>query len=88
MLSWMSFEMVGPNVFSWSEPIQIRYQSGLWMHVDRAAPRPVPVQMRMPRLYSVDVFETPANLSSRVQIFFGGSTTRLLVKSPCTPQIR
>ena len=31
------------------------------MHVERAAPSPVPVQTRIPRLYSVDVFETPAN---------------------------
>lgn len=26
------------------------YQSGLWMHVDSAAPIPVPVQTRMPLL--------------------------------------
>ena len=31
------------------------------MHVDSAAQIPVPVQTRMPRLYSVLVFETPAN---------------------------
>lgn len=31
------------------------------MHVDNAAPRPVPVQTRIPRLYNVDVFDTPAN---------------------------
>lgn len=31
------------------------------MHVDNAAPIPVPVQIRMPRLYSDEVFETPAN---------------------------
>ena len=42
------------------------YQYGDWMHVDRAAPRPVPVQIRMPRLYSVDVFETPANCVQRI----------------------
>ena len=42
--------MVGPNVFSWSDPIQIRNQLGLWMQVERAAPMPVPVQMRIPRL--------------------------------------
>lgn len=29
--------------------------------MERAAPIPVPVHMRMPRLYSVDVLETPAN---------------------------
>lgn len=37
------------------------YQYGDWRHVERAAPIPVPVQIRIPRLYSVDVFETPAN---------------------------
>ena len=31
------------------------------MHVESAAPMPVPVQMRMPRLYRVDVLDTPAN---------------------------
>lgn len=31
------------------------------MQVDRAAPIPVPVHIRMPRLYSVEVFDTPAN---------------------------
>lgn len=31
------------------------------MQVDNAAPMPVPVHIRMPRLYSVEVFETPAN---------------------------
>lgn len=31
------------------------------MHVDNAAPKPVPVQTRIPRLYSVEVFDTPAN---------------------------
>ena len=30
-------------------------------HVERAAPRPVPVQTRMPRLYMYDVLDTPAN---------------------------
>lgn len=34
------------------------------MHVARAAPIPVPVQIRMPRLYSFDVFETPASWST------------------------
>jgi hypothetical protein len=42
--------MVGPKVRSWSDPIQIRNQSGDWMHVESAAPMPVPVQMRIPRL--------------------------------------
>ena len=37
------------------------YQYGDWRHVERAAPIPVPVQIRIPRLYSVDVFDTPAN---------------------------
>ena len=31
------------------------------MQVDNAAPMPVPVHIRTPRLYSVEVFETPAN---------------------------
>lgn len=35
------------------------------MHVERAAPRPVPVQIRIPRLYSVEVLETPANWTER-----------------------
>jgi hypothetical protein len=60
-LSWIRREIVGPNVFSWSDPIQMRYQSGDWRQVDSAAPSPVPVHMRIPRLYNVDVFETPAN---------------------------
>lgn len=29
--------------------------------MESAAPIPVPVQIRIPRLYRVDVFETPAN---------------------------
>ena len=89
--------IVGPNVFSWSEPIHIRNQFGLcqknisverrkreflngsflredgmrtWRHVDSAAPRPVPVQTRIPRLYKYDVFETPANWN-REQIHNG-----------------
>ena len=37
------------------------------MHVDNAAPIPVPVQIRIPRLYKVDVFETPANCGQRRQ---------------------
>jgi hypothetical protein len=52
--------MVGPKVRSWSEPIQMRNQSGLWMHVESAAPMPVPVQMRMPRLYIAEAWPTPA----------------------------
>lgn len=31
------------------------------MQVDNAAPMPVPVHIRTPRLYNVEVFETPAN---------------------------
>lgn len=107
---WMSPLMVGPNVFSWSEPVFARshkvnlcrlntrrsaekcaftyrsrsrtctvgeavcqrynyaapvgrraHQFGDWMHVERAAPMPVPVQIRIPRLYRVEVFEMPAN---------------------------
>lgn len=46
----ISPEIVGPNVFSWSEPIQMRYQSLLCRHVERAAPSPVPVHTRIPRL--------------------------------------
>lgn len=42
-------------------PIHIRYQSGDCRHVERAAPIPVPVQIRIPRLYRVEVLETPAN---------------------------
>jgi hypothetical protein len=78
MLLWMRFEMVGPKVRSWSEPIQIRnlrgagqlgdvesgegerYQLGLWMQVERAAPMPVPVQIRMPRRNMADACPTPA----------------------------
>jgi hypothetical protein len=52
--------MVGPKVFSWSEPIQIRNQFGDWMHVESAAPMPVPVQMRMPRLNIAEAWPTPA----------------------------
>lgn len=33
--------------------------------MERAAPIPVPVHMRMPRLYRVDVLETPANWKYR-----------------------
>ena len=31
------------------------------MQVDSAAPIPVPVQIRIPRLYRVEVLDTPAN---------------------------
>lgn len=37
-----------------------RYQFGLWMHVDNAAPIPVPVQIRIPRLNMADACPTPA----------------------------
>lgn len=50
MLLWMSAEMVGPKVRSWSDPIQMKNQLGLCIHVESAAPMPVPVQMRIPRL--------------------------------------
>lgn len=111
---WMSPLMVGPNVFSWSEPVFARshkvnlcrlmrrsaekafprtdpdqepaqwgeavcqrynyaapvgrraHQFGDWMHVERAAPMPVPVQIRIPRLYRVEVFEMPANCDACV----------------------
>lgn len=43
------------------------HQFGDCMHVDKAAPIPVPVQIRIPRLYNFDVFETPANYSGMKQ---------------------
>lgn len=87
-LTPISVEIVGPNVFSWSEPIQMRYQSGLCRQLESAAPSPVPVQTRIPRLYILVVFETPANLSWRVQRWVGGLSTRDWVKSPWAPQMR
>ena len=36
------------------------YQFGLWMQVDKAAPIPVPVQIRMPRLNMAEACPTPA----------------------------
>ena len=57
------------------------------MHVLSAAPIPVPVHTLIPLLNMADACPTPANLSSRVQTVFGGSSTRPLVKSPWTPQI-
>jgi hypothetical protein len=36
------------------------YQFGLWMQVDSAAPMPVPVQMRIPRLNMAEACPTPA----------------------------
>lgn len=36
------------------------YQFGLWMQVDNAAPIPVPVQIRMPRLNMAEACPTPA----------------------------
>jgi len=38
----------------------MRNQSGDWMHVERAAPIPVPVQIRMPRLNIAEAWPTPA----------------------------
>jgi hypothetical protein len=67
MWRWINPEIVGPKVFSWSLPIQIRNQFGLCMHVESAAPIPVPVHMRTPRLYRVDVLETPANWNGTCQ---------------------
>jgi hypothetical protein len=52
--------MVGPKVFSWSDPIQIRNQFELWIQVDSAAPIPVPVQMRIPLLKIAEACPTPA----------------------------
>jgi len=42
------------------------YQNGDWRHVERAAPIPVPVQKRTPRLYSVEVLDTPANFKHKL----------------------
>ena len=53
------------------------------MHVARAAPIPVPVQIRMPRLYSFDVFETPASWSTMSSCPTGGHfTTDLQLSRP------
>jgi len=41
--------------------VKLTDQSGDCMQVDKAAPIPVPVQIRIPRLYSLDEFETPAS---------------------------
>lgn len=76
ILLWIRPAIVGPKVFSWSEPIQIRnlwrhqnkvqesrplaYQFLLWMQVDSAAPIPVPVQIRIPFLNIADACPTPA----------------------------
>lgn len=160
MCRWMSPLMVGPNVFSWSEPtsegsrhqhtkgnekvisrrylaaqapqgtasetarsvagidspIQIKYldpcegrgrrtrgrgenetfqqnwyrsqecgsekgthQYGDWMHVESAAPMPVPVQIRIPRLYKVEVLDTPANCSY--------ASPQSLSQTPCAAMI-
>lgn len=92
--------MVGPNVFSWSEPIQIRNlenyyycevslegrgtcQFGSWMQVDSAAPMPVPVQMRIPRLNIADACPTPAVSRQLLltPIILGG-LTKLELPSP------
>ena len=60
ILLCISADTVGPNVRSWSDPIQIRNQFGDWMHVESAAPMPVPVQIRMPRVNMADALPTPA----------------------------
>ena len=39
----------------------VSHQLGDWMQVANAAPIPVPVHIRTPRLYSEEVFEIPAN---------------------------
>ena len=57
--------MVGPKVRSWSDPIQMRNQLGDWMQVESAAPIPVPVQMRMPRVNMAEAWPTPAVLDVR-----------------------
>ena len=44
--------------------LEVSHQWGDWRQVDNAAPMPVPVHIRTPRLYSVEVFETPANWKS------------------------
>jgi hypothetical protein len=69
------FVMVGPKVFSWSDPIQMRNQSGDWMQVESAAPMPVPVQMRMPRLNMAEAWPTPAVMV--VSICFSERVTRV-----------
>jgi hypothetical protein len=37
------------------------------MHVDNAAPIPVPVQILIPRRYSFEVLDTPANFTKQIQ---------------------
>lgn len=91
MLSWMRRDIVGPNVLSWSEPIQMRnlirmlddksdvvekksvcnYQLGFWIQVDKAAPIPVPVQIRIPRLNIADAWPTPALRRQFLRVFYG-----------------
>jgi len=72
--------MVGPNVRSWSEPIQMRNQSWLWMQVESAAPMPVPVQMRMPRLNMAEAWPTPASLYQPLQEKGTGQGTLVLTE--------
>ena len=49
------------SVEFWRSTGKSSHQWGDWRQVDKAEPMPVPVHIRTPRLYSVEVFETPAN---------------------------
>ena len=52
------------SVWSWRwrcMNLYVSHQLGDWRQVASAAPMPVPVHIRMPRLYSEEVFEIPAN---------------------------
>ena len=85
ILLWISPVIVGPKVFSWSEPIQIRNQLGLWMQVDNAAPMPVPVQMRIPRLNMAEAWPTPAvtiSAPAGLQVEQSEKHTKLELPSP------
>ena len=53
-----------PNQSAWPRLRASQYEShhsGDWMQAGSAAPIPVPVHIRMPRLKSVEVLDTPAN---------------------------
>ena len=60
------------------------------MQVDNAAPMPVPVQMRMPRLNMADAWPTPADFNIVCQLnaacrYWDGERTELELSGPHRP---
>jgi hypothetical protein len=84
LTSWDSVEC-NQVCFQFNGVLKSKFSFHTCRQVDSAAPRPVPVHNRIPLLYSVDVFDTPANwkgLSLTCTRIQTGSVTYLHLPCP------